>query len=198
MKTFLLIAIFCLGCVFTGTFAEEELSYDVRSTEYTDLVVVAPAQLRATGLSVLNNVNVVGNLVVSGQECLNNQCYTGVKQLNISAAATPINILSLTFNNDMLQLPVCVDFRYFAKVATIKGSPQANKTFFCKLSVLLNSTGIWATLEKVVYVNGSKDGTATVTPTVVNGVLRVSFQDYTTVNGTLFYNVWGVNVTNVS
>jgi hypothetical protein len=178
--------------------AEENSYIDTRSTEYTDLIVVAPAQLKSTGLSVLNNVNVGGKLVISGQESLNNQFFSGIKELNVPTANVPITVLTFALDANPIQLPLCVDLRYFAKVATVRGIPQTNTSLFCKISLLLKSSSILVTLEKTVYVNNIKDDAASATLSFVDGSLKLSTQDYTTTNGTLFYNVWGVNVTGVA
>lgn len=169
-----------------------------RSIEHTDLVIEAPAKLQVGGLSVLNDVTIEGHLLVTGACRASEHFFLGEKLLNFPVAGIPTNVLTFTFNSSSMQLPLSVELLYFANVVTSGGKPQTGKRFFCKITVLLNSSAVLATLDKLVYVNGTKDGTASVTPTLVGNILKLSFAGYTTDNGTLFYNIWGVNVTGVS
>ncbi len=169
-----------------------------RLTMYTDLVIEPPAQLIMPGTASLSNVTVSGNLFVTGQENLNNQFFIGTKTINFSSTSTPANILTFRINPALLNYPIAVDLKYIANTLTNNGKPQQKKPFFCYLRLLLSSDTIWATFEKVAYINAVKDGTVGIKLAINNGVLSLAFSDYTTNGGDLFYSVWGISVTGVS
>ncbi len=204
MKKFLVIILFFIISYADSLQVFAEKKCDIcsgtitRSTEYTDLIVAAPAQLRVEGLSILHDVNIEGRLCVAGQNNASDHLVFGEKQLNFSSAGTLTNALSISFDSSVPQLPVYVELYYFASILTIKGKKQTGSKLFSKMSVLLGSNSLLVLLDKLVYIDGIKDGTATITTAFNDNVFKFSFADYSTENGALFYRVCGPNVLGVS
>ncbi len=198
MKKLFILLLFSFGII-----SPADNNTETKAIMFSDLVVESPAKLMVTGLSLLNDVTIQGRLLVtgeqnSGQYGTSDHFFSGEKALDFPNAGTPTQTLVLSFDASSTQLPSYIELQYFANVVTSNGKPQTGKTFFCKISLLLNSKTVLAVLDKLVYVNGTKDGTASVTPTLIGNILKLNFPDYTMNKGFLCYRLWGFNLIGAS